>query len=101
MNVRTKKKKSPLLLLCVHLSLQPHFLSHTMDLQRLSLICTKQSKREKREEEKVLSSSLCRFLFILSLCVREEDLSLARARAKLLGDRSEIADDDDAVEQYS
>ena len=90
-----KKKFSPLFL-CVHLSLQPHFLSHTMDL-----FCRKQKEKEKREEENFLSSSLCRrFILSLSLSLVREDLSLC-ARAKLLGDRSEIADDDDTAEQYS
>ena len=49
----------------------------------------KTRKREKREEEKFLSSSLCRLY----------SLSLWRTHS-LLGDRSEIADDDDAVEEW-
>ena len=96
-----KKKFSPLFL-CVHLSLQPHFLSHTMDLlQRPSFLIDFVGNRKKKREKrggKLSLLSLCR-RFILSLsCERR---SLSRARAKLLGDRSEIADDDDTAEQYS
>ena len=94
-----KKKFSPLFLL-VHLSLQPHFLSHTMDLlQRPSFLIDFVGNRKKKREKrggKLSLLFLCR-RFILSLV--REDLSLC-ARAKLLGDRSEIADDDDTAEQY-
>lgn len=95
---QNKKKNS--LLLCVHLSLQPHFLSHTMDLQRPSFLIDFVGNRKKKREKRggnFLSSSLCRF--ILSLV--REDLSLARARKTPRSDRSEIADDDDTAEQYS
>ena len=51
MNVRTKKKFSPLFLL-VHLSLQPHFLSHTMDLlQRPSFLIDFVGNRKKKREK--------------------------------------------------
>lgn len=94
-----KKKFSPLFLL-VHLSLQPHFLSHTMDLlQRPSFLIdfvgNRKKKREKRGGKLSLLFPLPSF-YSLS-CERR---SLSRARAKLLGDRSEIADDDDTAEQY-
>ena len=98
-----KKKFSPLFL-CVHLSLQPHFLSHTMDLlQRPSFLIdfvgNRKKKREKRGGKLSLLFPLPSFYY-LSLALVREDLSLC-ARAKLLGDRSEIADDDDTAEQYS
>ena len=97
-----KKKFSPLFL-CVHLSLQPHFLSHTMDLlQRPSFLIdfvgNRKKKREKRGGKLSLLFPLPSF-YSLSLALVREDLSLC-ARAKLLGDRSEIADDDDTAEQY-
>ena len=98
-----KKKFSPLFLL-VHLSLQPHFLSHTMDLlQRPSFLIdfvgNRTKKREKRGGKLSLLFPLPSF-YSLSLSLVREDLSLC-ARAKLLGDRSEIADDEDTAEQYS
>ena len=97
-----KKKFSPLFLL-VHLSLQPHFLSHTMDLlQRPSFLIdfvgNRKKKREKRGGKLSLLFPLPSF-YSLSLALVREDLSLC-ARAKLLGDRSEIADDEDTAEQY-
>ena len=105
MNVRTKKKI--LFSFCVHLSLQPHFLSHTMDLlQRPSFFdwfCRKQNEKERKERRKTFSplpSAVVLFSLSLSLSLVREDLSLC-ARAKLLGDRSEIADDEDTAEQYS
>ena len=80
MNVRTKKKFSPLFLL-VHLSLQPHFLSHTMDLlQRPSFLIDFVGNRKKKREKrggKLSLLFLCR-RFILSLV--REDLSRARAQ---------------------
>jgi len=99
-----KKKFSPLFLL-VHLSLQPHFLSHTMDLlQRPSFLIdfvgNRKKKREKRGGKLSLLFPSAVVLFSLSLSLVREDLSLC-ARAKLLGDRSEIADDEDTAEQYS
>ena len=94
-----KKKFSPLFLL-VHLSLQPHFLSHTMDLlQRPSFLIDFVGNRKKKREKRGGKLSLLFPLPFYSLsCERR---SLSRARAKLLGDRSEIADDDDTAEQYS
>ena len=67
-----------------------------MDLQRPSLIRRKNKKKREKRGGKLSLLSLCR-RFILSLV--REDLSLC-ARAKLLGDRSEIADDEDTAEQY-
>ena len=94
---QNKKKNS--LLLCVHLSLQPHFLSHTMDLQRPSFLIDFVGDRKKKREKRGGKLSLLFPLPFYSLsCERR---SLSRARAKLLGDRSEIADDDDTAEQYS
>ena len=103
MNVRTKKKI--LFSFCVHLSLQSHFLSHTMDLlQRPSFLIdfvgNRKKKREKRGGKLSLLFPSAVVLFSLSLSLVREDLSLC-ARAKLLGDRSEIADDEDTAEQYS
>jgi hypothetical protein len=47
-----KKKFSPLFLL-VHLSLQPHFLSHTMDLlQRPSFLIDFVGNRKKKREKR-------------------------------------------------
>ena len=92
-----QKKNS--LLLCVHLSLQPHFLSHTMDLQRPSFLIDFVGNRKKKREKRGGKLSLLFPLPFYSLsCERR---SLSRARAKLLGDRSEIADDEDTAEQYS
>ena len=97
----SEQKKKILFSFCVHLSLQPHFLSHTMDLlQRPSFLIdfvgNRKKKREKRGGKLSLLFPLPSF-YSLS-CERR---SLSRARAKLLGDRSEIADDDDTAEQYS
>ena len=76
-----KKKFSPLFLL-VHLSLQPHFLSHTMDLlQRPSFLIDFVGNRKKKREKRGGKLSL---LFPLpsfySLSLVREDLSLARAQ---------------------
>ena len=101
----SEQKKKILFSFCVHLSLQPHFLSHTMDLQRPSFLIdfvgNRTKKREKRGGKLSLLFPLPSFYSLsLSLSLVREDLSLC-ARAKLLGDRSEIADDEDTAEQYS
>lgn len=75
-----------------------------MDLQRPSFLIdfvgNRKKKREKRGGKLSLLSLCRRFILSLSLSLVREDLSLC-ARAKLLGDRSEIADDEDTAEQYS
>ena len=76
MNVRTKKKFSSSLHSCVHLSLQPrHFLSHTMDLQRPSLIRRKNKKKREKRGGKI--SLLFPLPSLFSLSERRFSLSLS------------------------
>ena len=65
----------------------------------IEFVGNRKKKREKRGGKLSLLFPLPSF-YSLSLALVREDLSLC-ARAKLLGDRSEIADDDDTAEQYS
>ena len=101
MNVRTKKK------ILSSFPFGPPFFTATLSEPHdgssstppsflIDFVGNRTKKREKRGG-KLSLLSLCR-RFILSLV--REDLSLC-ARAKLLGDRSEIADDEDTAEQYS
>jgi len=65
----------------------------------IDFVGNRKKKREKRGGKLSLLFPLPSF-YSLSLALVREDLSLC-ARAKLLGDRSEIADDEDTAEQYS
>ena len=64
----------------------------------IDFVGNRKKKREKRGGKLSLLFPLPSYS--LSLALVREDLSLC-ARAKLLGDRSEIADDEDTAEQYS
>jgi hypothetical protein len=66
----------------------------------IDFVGNRKKKREKRGGKLSLLFPSAVVLFSLSLSLVREDLSLC-ARAKLLGDRSEIADDEDTAEQYS
>jgi hypothetical protein len=67
----------------------------------IDFVGNRTKKREKRGGKLSLLFPLPSFYSLsLSLSLVREDLSLC-ARAKLLGDRSEIADDEDTAEQYS
>ena len=75
---QNKKKNS--LLLCVHLSLQPHFLSHTMDLQRPSFLIDFVGNRKKKREKRGGKRSLLFPLPFSSLSCERRSLSRARAQ---------------------
>lgn len=104
MNVRTKKK------ILSSFPLRPPFFTATLSEPHdgssstppsflIDFVGNRKKKREKRGGKLSLLFPLPSF-YSLSLALVREDLSLC-ARAKLLGDRSEIADDEDTAEQYS